>query len=416
MQRRATAWVPIALLVGVTAGCFQSLPSPTESDDEDAPGPGGGAGPGGGGGGGGDGPGSLVDAAPSGGSDATPPPPPPPPPGTQPAACAPLATTPTGLGAVLECVPAGMAGKTGTPAPLVVALHGYTQTAAEYKDTTEWHVLAGRYRFYVVFPQTQADLVNAGGRPAAWKWWRDFAPWTRQSYNQHFAPIVAVVDAMKAAHDIDPDRVFVTGLSAGGYMTTLLLAVYPDVFAAGAAFSGGPADCDLKCTDSNKVQDWTRPPGYVPPGASDVVNAWPTWWKDPGKRKPRLILFHGSLDQAVKPVNLDDATKQWTAALGLDATPDNAALGLPAQLGGYPYKAYAGPGGVGVATVLMTDLGHGTPVRPGMAVDQGGHDPLPSQVAADFSQVNDPGCKQDWTNTGAVYGAYQAARFFGIAP
>ncbi len=336
-------------------------------------------------------------------------------PGEPQAVCAPM-TSPTGIASVLECMPAGMEGKTGTPAPLVVALHGYTQTAEEYKDTTQWDHLAARYHFYVVFPQTSPDLVNAGGLPAAWKWWRDYSPWTRSSYNQHFAPILAVVDAMKSAHDIDPDRVFIAGLSAGAYMTTLMLAAYPDVFAAGASFSGGPADCDLQCTDSNKVQDWTRPAGYQPPSASDVVNAYPDYWNDPTTRKPRLILFHGTLDEAVKPINLSDAMKQWTGALGIDQTPDNASLGEPATLGGYEYHAYAYQGRIGVATVLMAGLGHGTPVDPGPGADQGGVDPIPSQTAADCSNVSDPGCEQDWTNTGTIYGPYQAARFFGLVP
>lgn len=346
---------------------------------------------------------------------------PPPPPGARPdaapgtptgaATCEPM-TAPGGLGSVLLCVPDGVSGA----APLVVALHGYTQTADEYRLTTEWDVLAGRYGFYVVFPQTQGDLVNAGGLPAAWKWWRDFLPWTRDSFNQHVTAIVAVVDGVAAEHAIDRERVFVTGLSAGGYMTTLLLATHPDVFAAGASFSGGAFNCDLECTDSNKIQDWTRPPGYVPPGASDVVNAWPSYWNDATTRKPRLILFHGERDEAVKPVNLSDAAKQWTGALGIDQSPDNAALGEPAALGGYAYAAYARDGQLAVATVLMSDLGHGTPVKPGAGSDEGGWDPIPSQTAADCSNVSDPGCEQDWTNTGGVYGAYQAARFFGLTP
>ncbi len=322
----------------------------------------------------------------------------------------------SGIAKMIECVPDGMAGKTGTPAPLVIALHGYTQTADEYKDTTEWHRLAARYHFYVAFPQTTNDLVNAGGRPAAWKWWRDYSAWTRTSFNQHFKPINDVVDRMKAAHDIDPDRVFITGLSAGGYMTTLMLACFPDIYAAGAMFSGGPHNCDLQCTDSNKQQDWTRPPGYVPPGAADVKNAYASWWNDPSSRKPRLIVFHGALDQAVKPINLGDTMRQWTGALGIDQTPDNASLGLPAQLGGYEYKVYAQGSTPMLATVLMSDLGHGTPVKPGSGVDEGGTDPYPTQTAADCSPVTDPNCHQDWTNTGSVYGPYWAAKFFGLVP
>jgi hypothetical protein len=142
-----------------------------------------------------------------------------------------------------------------------------------------------------------------------------------------------------------------------------------------------------------------------------VINAYSAHWNDAGARKPRLMLFHGALDEAVKPINLDDAMRQWTGALGIDATADNASLGEPSELGGYEYE-----GGVGVATVLMTGLGHGTPVSPGSATGEGGHDPIPSQTASDCSNVSDPGCDQDWTNTGGVYGAYEAARFFGLVP
>lgn len=73
---------------------------------------------------------------------------------------------------------------------------------------------------------------------------------------------------------------------------------------------------------------------------------------------------------------------------------------------------YVGP----VATVRMPELGHGTPVHPGAATEEGGADPYPTQVAADCSNVTDPNCHQDWTNTGAVYGPYYAARFFGLIP
>src|SRR5262245_37633946 len=54
------------------------------------------------------------------------------------------ATGISGIAKVIECVPAGMEGKTGTAAPLVVALHGFTQTADEFEATSEWQKLAAR--------------------------------------------------------------------------------------------------------------------------------------------------------------------------------------------------------------------------------------------------------------------------------
>jgi hypothetical protein len=84
------------------------------------------------------------------------------------------------------------------------------------------------------------------------------------------------------------------------------------------------------------------------------------------------------------------------------------------MLAGTTYNAYESNAEIGVATILMPTLGHGTPVHPGDAVDDGGFDPIPSTTAADCSNVSDPGCEQDWTNTGEIYGPYQAARFFGL--
>jgi poly(hydroxyalkanoate) depolymerase family esterase len=285
-----------------------------------------------------------------------------------------------------KCVPAGMDGKTAAPAPLVIALHGYTQSAEELKNTSEWHKLGARHGFYVVFVQALGN--------------RSFYWYTsgRARGQSDPAAIVAMVDKMKADHNIDEGKVFVTGMSAGGYMAIALLAGYPDVFAAGASFSGGPYGCDTNCPKT-------------PTGSSQTVfQAFPSWWMDATKRKPRLILFHGDLDGVVTPGNMQAAATQWLGALGADTTPDNASLGLPTSLKGYPYQAFAKNNVSVVETVKMTDLGHGTPVEPGSAPDQGGHDPKPSKT-----MENNPNIAQDWTNTGSVYGPYYAARFFGIA-
>jgi poly(hydroxyalkanoate) depolymerase family esterase len=288
----------------------------------------------------------------------------------------------------ITCVPPGMEGKTGAPAPLVLVLHGYTQDPAGLLDSTEWDVLAGAGRFYVVFPRS-----GPGFR--AWYWYTS----GRSRGQSDPAALVAVVDAMKQAHDIDPDRIYVAGFSAGGYMAASLLADYPDVFAAGSVTSGGAHGCGVLCPS-------VPGPGG---GAAAVTAELPSWWNDPGARKPRLMILHGDLDQTNLPGNADQLATQWLGALGADAQPDNQALGLPAELHGYPYAVYEKDGEVVVATVRLTDLGHGTPVDPGPGPAQGGHDPDPSKTAD-----NCYSCPQDWTNTGDLYGAYHEAVFFGL--
>jgi poly(hydroxyalkanoate) depolymerase family esterase len=264
------------------------------------------------------------------------------------------------------------------PRPLVVALHGYTQSARDYLATTEWDVLAGRYGFYVLFAQTP------GNRSFDW-----FTAGRGRSGEDPMA-IVAMVDRMKETYAIDDERVFVTGLSAGGYMTVSLLADYPDVFAAGATFSGGPHGCSTACMSSPPAGD-----------ASAVQSAYPTWWSDASRRRPRLMIVHGTTDGIVSFSNLDSTLRQWTGALGIDDVPDNDALGLPAELKEHGYSVYADGDRAMIETHTLEGVGHGTPVDPGDGVDEGGSDPSPAAF--------------DWTIATTFYGAYYAARFFGIA-
>jgi poly(hydroxyalkanoate) depolymerase family esterase len=303
----------------------------------------------------------------------------------------PPATCSTGTVGALQtitCVPQGMEGHTGTPAPLVLVLHGYTQDPADLLASTQWDTLAGAGGFYVVIPRSSASF-------RAWYWYTS----GRSRGQSDPAALVAVVDAMKQAHDIDPDRVYVAGFSAGGYMAASLLADYPDVFAAGSVTSGGAHGCGVLCPS-------VPGPGG---GAAAVTAELPSWWNDPQTRKPRLMILHGDLDQTNLPGNAEHLANQWLGALGADTEPDNQALGLPGDLYGYPYQVYEQDGEVVVATIRLTDLGHGTPVSPGPGPHQGGHDPNPSKTA-------DPcgSCSQDWTNTGNLYGAHHEAVFFGL--
>jgi poly(hydroxyalkanoate) depolymerase family esterase len=288
---------------------------------------------------------------------------------------------------LIECVPGGAS---VGPRPLVVVLHGYTQDPEAMLASTQWDVLAGRHGFYLAFARASADYRS-------WYWYTA----GRSRGQPDPAGLVAIVDDMKARHDIDAERVFVAGLSSGGYMAVDLLADYPDVFAGGSATSGGPHGCDVLCPHSATA-------GAGKTGA--LVRAeHPAVWSDAAARKPRLLLLHGDLDQTNLPANSQHLRAQWLDAHGADDTADNAALGLPTELGGYPYEVYAHGGEPVLGFIHMTDLGHGTPVNPGDGIDQGGFDPMPSQTA-DPCGV----CPQDWTNTGSLWGPYYEAKFFGI--
>ncbi|HEY8041324.1 MAG TPA: PHB depolymerase family esterase [Polyangiaceae bacterium] len=311
---------------------------------------------------------------------------------------------------MFACVPTGLEGKTGQPVPLVVAMHGYTQGAYQqpasgqpatpkwgYVTTTQWAVLAEAYKFYVVFADT-------GPGAPSFQWYSSPSRGDIQS-----SAIVAMVDAMKQAHTIDASRVYANGLSSGAFMTVVMLAEYPDVFAGGSTFEGGAYGCTESCAALGKQgQGWTWPGNHP---ASSVVDAYPTVWSDPGARKPSLLVFQGEKDGAVTPENMADLVQQWSGALGIPATSANAALGISTTLKGQQYTVYAKGGQVQLATVFMPGIGHGTPVDPGPGSDQGGWDPMPSKT-----MVNDPNLVQDWTNTAGIWGVYYSARFWGLVP
>ncbi len=122
-------------------------------------------------------------------------------------------------------------------APLVVALHGCTQTAAAY-ESAGWTALANTHKFYVVYPQQ----VSGNNSNKCFNWFEsgDIARGAGEALS-----IKQMVDQMKADHSIDTNRVYVTGLSAGAFMTTVMAATYPDVFAGAAPIAGGPYKCGI---------------------------------------------------------------------------------------------------------------------------------------------------------------------------
>jgi len=125
-------------------------------------------------------------------------------------------------------------------APVVLALHGCTETADDY-EAAGWDSLADTYKFYVVYPQQQ----SSNNIETCFNWFGNTSGSTADITRGQgeAASIAQMVDYMKSTYSVDPKRVFVTGFSAGAAYAVALLALYPDVFAAGASFSGIPFGC-----------------------------------------------------------------------------------------------------------------------------------------------------------------------------
>lgn len=227
-------------------------------------------------------------------------------------------------------------------APLVVALHGCTQSADEYTKAG-WNALADQHGFAVVYPEQPAqDRCFT---------WYDPAHTTRGEGQS--AWIVEMVDRVIEEHDLDADRVFVTGASAGGAMTAVLLATYPDRFAAGAIIAGLPYRCAddvfdaFACADTPRdlpADQWTR----LVLDAADHKTA----------SSPRVIIWHGTADATVHPGNADALAAQWRGVHALlDADAETTATDARTTI---TYRD--GRGTPAVVTHLLDGFGHGIPI------------------------------------------------------
>ena len=116
---------------------------------------------------------------------------------------------------------------------LVVVLHGCGQTAAAYDVGTGWSTLAKRYGFALLMAEQQ----SANNANTCFNW---FSPGDIARGRGEAASIRQMIARMASDHKIDPRRIYITGLSAGGAMTSVMLAVYPEVFAGGAIIAGLP--------------------------------------------------------------------------------------------------------------------------------------------------------------------------------
>nr|VFJ45336.1 MAG: esterase, PHB depolymerase family [Candidatus Kentron sp. DK] len=230
-------------------------------------------------------------------------------------------------------------------APLVVALHGCTQTATSYDQGAGWSRLADRFGFALVFPQQH--WTNNPLRCFNW-----FRPEDTARDSGEPSSIRRMTEWMLHHHDLDGDRVYVTGLSSGGAMTSVMLATYPDVFAGGAIVAGVPYHAAdglqeaFECIftgNSRSGDDW----GDRVRAASSHRGPW-----------PRVSVWHGDADTAVAPVNAEESIKQWANVHGLSFD-----AALEDQIDGHPHRVWKNARGESVLeSYTITGMAHGQPL------------------------------------------------------
>lgn len=230
-------------------------------------------------------------------------------------------------------------------APLVVVLHGCTQTAEGYAEGAGWIALADRYGFAMICPQQR--LQNNPNLCFNW-----FNPDDTTRGHGEAESIRWMIARSLADRHLDPGRVFITGLSAGGAMTSVMLAAYPELFAAGAVVAGLPygaagnvqeAFLAMSQSPSRPASDW----GDRVRAASGHAGPW-----------PKVSVWHGDSDTTVRAGNADAIALQWGDVHGLPNDPVETDLG-----GGVRRKAWADADGLTMLeSITLAGMGHGTPV------------------------------------------------------
>jgi poly(hydroxyalkanoate) depolymerase family esterase len=189
------------------------------------------------------------------------------------------------------------------PLPLVVMLHGCTQNADDFAAGTGMNDAALRQGFFVLYPeQTQSHNPSR-----CWNWFKH----NHQQRGRGEPELLAgMTRHVMAQHPIDPRRVYVAGLSAGGAMAAILGQAYPDLFAAIGVHSGLPPGAARDVTSAFQA---------MKEGASGTASG----------HTPPTIVFHGDADKTVHPVNgrrIADAGSRGATAQTEHARSDNGRL------------------------------------------------------------------------------------------
>jgi acetylxylan esterase len=218
---------------------------------------------------------------------------------------------------------------------ILLALHYCTGSGPAFESGTQFANLADQYGFLVIFPSvtrsgqcwdvySNQGLVRNGGSDNT--------------------GLISMINYVEQHNNGDPNNVYVTGASSGAMMTDVMIAEYPDVFKAGAAFMGVPYHCFATgAATATSGSTWNSA------CANGQISMTPQQWgdlvrndADPGYNgpRPRIELWHGTADGTLNYNNFGEEIKQWTNVWGLSQTPSST----DTPVSGWTRTRYGGTG------------------------------------------------------------------------
>src|SRR5205807_6225695 len=199
------------------------------------------------------------------------------------------------------------------------------------------------------------------------------------------ASIRQMIARMVTEHKIDPRRIYITGLSAGGAMTSVMLATYPEVFAGGAIIAGLPYGIASNVREAlgGMMQSTSRPAGKLGDFVRKASKHKGPW--------PKVSVWHGSADRTVNPGNANEIVKQWLDVHHLPQAPMSEGT-----VDGYPRQIWwNAEGETVVESYTITNMAHGAPLG---TADNG------QRIGAEGAFLIEAG----------ISSSYHIANFFGL--
>jgi poly(hydroxyalkanoate) depolymerase family esterase len=207
----------------------------------------------------------------------------------------------------------------GQPLPLVVMLHGCTQSPADFAAGTRMNVLAEKEQFFVVYPEQSKNANDS----KCWNW---FETANQKRGAGEPSLIAGITHKIMGAYRVSVERVYVVGMSAGGAMATIMAVTYPELYAAAGVHSGLPYGA-----------------------ARDLPSGFKAMHKGVPRRKQKLrrviplIIFHGDHDTTVAKVNADHMRYQWLQAFENGGRPAGESRVERGMVGGHAYTRFTYP-------------------------------------------------------------------------
>lgn len=184
--------------------------------------------------------------------------------------------------------------------PLLMMLHGCTQTPEDFANGTGMNDVAETNNFLVVYPEQPKEANPL----RCWNW---FMPAHQTRGTGEPALLAEIVNQIRASYKVDARRIYVVGMSAGGAMASIMGATYPDIFAAvgvhsGVAYKAASNINEALSAQAHGVTDTNRLGRFAYEAMGDFKHRMP------------VIVIQGAKDGAVNVVNAEQLIIQWVRA------------------------------------------------------------------------------------------------------